>query len=63
MKSLDNPSGIRIGVQEMTHYGMKEEQMKVLAGLISKALKDDKNVKDEVIDFRKQFLQVQYTFK
>jgi glycine hydroxymethyltransferase len=34
-----NPNGLRIGVQEMTRYGMKEAQKQRLAELIAGAIK------------------------
>ena len=34
-----NPYGLRIGVQEMTRYGMKEPQMQQLAALMAGAIK------------------------
>ena len=30
-----NPSGLRVGVQEMTRYGMREADVQDLAGLIA----------------------------
>lgn len=53
------PSGLRIGVQEMTRYGMKESQMQELAGYIADAIKG-KNVKDKVNQLRSQYLELQY---
>ena len=41
-----NPSGLRIGVQEMTRYGMKETEMEELAVLMKGALLK-KSVKDQ----------------
>jgi glycine hydroxymethyltransferase len=61
-----NPSGIRIGVQEMTRFGMKEKEMKKIAYFIKKVVLDKiepKEVKKEVIDFRKKFQKVKYCFK
>jgi glycine hydroxymethyltransferase len=61
-----NPSGIRLGVQEMTRFGMKEKEMKIIADLFKKALIDKLNierVKKEVIDFRNRFQEINYCFK
>ena len=58
-KDPNNPSGLRIGVQEMTRYGMKESQMKELACLMKEALAG-KVVKDQVIKLRSRFTEVQY---
>jgi len=54
-----NPSGIRIGVQEMTRYGMKENEMQKIAEFI-KAVIDEKNVKNDVIAFRRQYIEIEY---
>jgi glycine hydroxymethyltransferase len=64
--ATQNPSGIRIGVQEMTRFGMKEKETKKIAYFIKKLVLDKiepKEVKKEVIDFRKKFQKVKYCFK
>jgi glycine hydroxymethyltransferase len=55
-----NPSGLRIGVQEMTRYGMREPEMQRLAELLAGAIKG-KPVKDEVHALRSSFPELQYT--
>ena len=55
-----NPSGLRIGVQEMTRYGMKEAEMGELASLMKAALLG-KSVKDEIIKLRSRYNEVQYS--
>jgi len=60
-----NPSGIRIGVQEMTRYGMGKSEMKYIAELFYRALIKKENteeIKKEVIKFRENFQKVKYTF-
>ena len=54
-----NPSGFRIGVQEMTRVGMNEPEMGEIAALIADALKG-KAVKEAVCKFRSQYTQVHY---
>jgi glycine hydroxymethyltransferase len=54
-----NPSGLRIGVQEMTRYGMKEPQMQQLAELIAGAIKGS-DVKEAVGHLRGLFQEVGY---
>ena len=54
-----NPSGLRIGVQEMTRYGMREADMQDLAGLIADAIRN-KAVKDAVHALRQRFGTVHY---
>ena len=54
-----NPSGFRIGVQEMTRFGMKEAEMGELAQLIKDALSGS-SVKEKVTALRSQFTEVQF---
>jgi len=54
------PSGIRMGVQEMTRFGMKDKDFEVLAGFIADVILSNENVKDEVKEFRKNFLEMKY---
>jgi glycine hydroxymethyltransferase len=54
-----NPSGLRIGVQEMTRFGMDERAMGELAQLIHDAIRG-KNVKDQVHALRGRFLVMRY---
>ena len=58
-----NPSGIRIGVQEMTRLGMKEEEMSRIAEFFNMVLNEDKDISDEVKEFRKEFREVKYCFE
>lgn len=62
-ESPAHPSGLRIGVQEMTRFGLKEEDMKQVATLIKRVIIDEENpeqVKKEVIAFRKKFQVIKY---
>lgn len=54
-----NPSGLRIGVQEMTRYGMKEQEMQRLAELIAACIKGT-NVKPDINALRAEFPELQY---
>ncbi len=56
-----NPKGIRIGVQEMTRFGMKEDEMEHIADLMKDAL-EGMNVRDEVIRFRRKYQKLCYCF-
>lgn len=63
--SGDHPkkaTGIRIGSQELTRWGMKEEEMNKVSELFEKVLQQDKNVKEEVKELKKNFSQVNYCF-
>lgn len=53
-------SGIRMGVQEMTRFGMKEKDFEILAGLIADVVIRNKKVKEEVKRYRQNFLEMQY---
>lgn len=61
LSAVQNPSGIRLGVQEMTRWGCKEGEMKEIAGLFKEVLFDGKKARDKTIEFRKRFHEVQYT--
>ena len=58
----DNPAGIRIGVQEMTRFGMAEAEMERVAELIAEAVVQGRDVRDEVNRFRERFQDVKYSF-
>ncbi|MFA7169311.1 MAG: serine hydroxymethyltransferase [Candidatus Paceibacterota bacterium] len=60
------PKGLRIGVQEMTRYGMKEKEMKTIARLITETVIDNKDIKEikkEVETFREKFPKTKYCFE
>ena len=54
-----NPSGLRIGVPEMTRFGMDERAMGELAQLIHDAIRG-RNVKEQVHGLRGRFLEMKY---
>lgn len=65
LEQTANPSGIRLGVQEVTRLGMKERDMELIAEFIDLALKERKSVEEirkDVAEFRKSFQTVKYTF-
>ena len=53
---------LRMGVQEMTRFGMQPDHFSELAGLMHAVITEDRNVKNEITDFRKQFVDMQYCF-
>jgi len=53
-------SGIRMGVQEMTRFGMKEKDFEVLSDFIADVVIRNKNVKEDVKEFRKNFLEMKF---
>ncbi len=54
------PSGIRMGVQEMTRYGMKENDFEQLSRLIADTVLRKKDVSSDVQAFRGMFSKMQY---
>lgn len=61
-----NPSGIRIGVQEVTRLGMKEDEMVTIAKFIDYTLKKKKKVeeiRDEIREFKKSFQTIRFAFE
>ena len=55
-----HPSGIRMGVQEMTRFGMKEKDFERLAGFIADVIIRKKDVAGEVAAYRQQFSRMHY---
>ena len=65
LEKVNTPSGLRIGVQEMTRVGMMEDDMKEIARFMRRTLldkEDPKKVEKDVFEFRKQFQKVYYSF-
>ena len=62
LERVTNPAGIRIGVQEMTRFGMKEVEMEKIAALFRKCLRESHAVNSEVRELRSAFQKVQYSF-
>jgi aminomethyltransferase len=53
---------LRMGVSEMTRFGMGPEDFKVLAGLIREVVHDGKSVQDQVVRLRSGFRELRYCF-
>jgi aminomethyltransferase len=53
-------SCLRMGVQEMTRFGMKEEDFGQLAEYMSEVILHDRLVAKEVSGFRKRFTEMKY---
>ncbi len=60
--SFSDASGIRLGVQEMTRFGMKEDDFERLAVLMSDIIIRDADRADEVASLRREFLEMGYCF-
>jgi len=64
-ENVKDPSGIRIGVQEMTRYGMGPDEMEEIARLFGDLLirgKSAREVRERVRELRSRFLRVKYCF-
>lgn len=62
----NKPKGLRIGVQEMTRYGMQEEEMAQIARLIAQIVLQNRAVADartEVEELRERFPQTRFCFE
>jgi len=53
-------SGLRLGVQEMTRFGMLEKDFDVLAGYIADVVIRNQKVRDEVRKLRQGYLEMKY---
>ena len=65
VNGTDDPSGIRLGTQELTRLGMKEREMKEVARLIRRVAIDreePEKVKKDVVHLKSQYQTVQYCF-
>ncbi|HLC01130.1 MAG TPA: serine hydroxymethyltransferase [Candidatus Bathyarchaeia archaeon] len=62
----DNPSGLRIGFQDVTRRGFREGDIKHLCDLMLSVIKGKRKpseVKEDVIALKKEFNQVKYGFQ
>jgi glycine/serine hydroxymethyltransferase len=59
-ETFSRPSGIRMGVQEMTRFGMREADFSNLARLMADAILQKKTVAGEVAEYRRGFHAMQY---
>jgi aminomethyltransferase len=54
---------LRVGVSEMTRFGMEEDDFRSLSLLFRDVVMNDANVADKVKDLRKDFCELQYCFR
>jgi len=50
-------------VSEMTRFGMREKDFQTLAALIADLIQNRSIIKDEIIKFRDQFVDMQFCFQ
>lgn len=61
-ESFTVSSALRMGVSEMTRFGMREKDFQALAHLMAEAVKG-KKVKEEVAKFRQDFQKIGFCFE
>ncbi len=65
-EAVKDPSGIRIGVQEVTRWGMNKDEMYQIAKLMGDLLIRNKPVEEirkKVIEFKKQYTKIHYALE
>jgi glycine/serine hydroxymethyltransferase len=53
-------SGLRMGVQEMTRFGMKEKDFQEFAGYMAELILNNRAVGEEIARFRAKFTRMEY---
>ncbi len=61
-KNAFNPRGVRLGVQELTRFGLGPDEMDVVADLMHAAVTAGRDVRPEVQALRDRFPEVKYGF-
>ena len=61
-KNARNPSGLRLGVQEMTRFGMDEQAMGRIAELFAACLLEKRDTNADCKDLRAQYPQIRYGY-
>jgi glycine hydroxymethyltransferase len=59
------PSGIRLGVQELTRLGMQKDEMEEVASFFKRVLIDKEEVgrvREEIAEFKKHYRKIHYCF-
>jgi aminomethyltransferase len=62
-ESFSAAGSLRMGVSEMTRFGMEADDFRALAYLIADVVLRDANAKDEVKALRQRFLDLRFCFK
>lgn len=61
-ESFTAASGLRMGVAEMTRFGMREEDLRELAALIADVVTNDADVAEKVSALRSRFTEIGFCF-
>jgi aminomethyltransferase len=59
-EAFTTASCLRMGVQEMTRFGMEEDDFAQLADYMSQVILHDRSVTKEISQFRKRFIEMKY---
>ena len=59
-EGFSSSSALRMGVQEMTRFGMKEKDFEELAGYIKEVVLDHKDIGAHIARFRGKFTEMAY---
>ena len=65
LEHTKDPSGVRMGVQEITRFGMKEGEMEEIAELMKKIAidgSDTEKIKNDVVELKKNFTEIGFSF-
>ena len=65
-EAVKDPSGLRLGVQEVTRWGMGPSEMDEIARLIADVIvrrRDPAEVRKRVVEFRKSFTKIHYALE
>jgi glycine/serine hydroxymethyltransferase len=62
-EAFTTASCLRMGVQEMTRFGMKEEDFGELADYMSQVILHSRPVAKDVAQFRKRFTEMKYCLR
>ncbi len=60
-----NPSGLRLGTQEVTHLGMKKDEMEEIASFFERLLirkEDVASVRKDVVKFKRRYSRLKYCY-
>jgi len=62
-ESFTASGALRLGVSEMTRFGMQKDDFRILAELVKEVVINDADVKDQVMSLRKSFYELQFCFR
>ncbi len=65
-KAMSGPSGLRLGVPELTRVGMGVQEMTEIARYFSRSLNSEENhssIKSDISEFKSEFQTVRYCFE